>query len=74
MPIVIQRSDSRKLRGQLQCRMVNMSSRDTDGLEKSCHEIEVIPGGAEKFLVLGNLVCDELASDDATKKAITNLL
>ena len=54
--------------------MVDMGSRDIDGLEKSGHEMEVIPGSAEKLLVLGNLVRDTLASDGTVKKAITNPL
>ena len=54
--------------------MINMGGRDIDGLEKSGHEMEAIPGGAEKLLVLGNLVRDTSASDDAMEKAITNLL
>ena len=54
--------------------MINMGSGDIDGLEKSGHEMEVIPGGAEKLLILGDLVHDTSASDDAMEKAITYLL
>ena len=54
--------------------MVNMGGRDIDGLEKSGYEMEVILGDAEKLFVLDNLVRDTLASDNAIKKAITNLL
>ena len=54
--------------------MVDMGGRDIDGLKKSGNEMEVIPGGAEKLLVLGNLVHDTSASDDAMEKAIANLL
>ena len=54
--------------------MVNMGGRDIDWLEKSGQEMETIPGGAEKLLVLGNLVRDTSALDDAMEKAITNLL
>ena len=54
--------------------MVNMGGGDIDGLEKSGHEMEVIPGDADKLLVLGNLVRDTSASDDAMEKAIANLL
>ena len=70
---MIQPSDSRKLWGQLQCRMVNMGGRDVDGFEKFGHEMEVIPGGAEKLLVLGDLIRETSALDDAME-AITNLL
>ena len=51
-----------------------MGGGGIDGLEKSGQEMEVIPGGAEKLLVLGNLVRDTSASDDAMEKAITNHL
>ena len=54
--------------------MVNMGGRDIDGLEKSGHEMEAIPGDADKLLVLDNLVRNILASDDTMKKATTNLL
>ena len=54
--------------------MVDVGGRDIDGLKKSGHEMEIIPGGAEKLLVLGNLVHDTSTSDDAKEKAITNLL
>ena len=54
--------------------MVNMGGRDVDGFKKFGHEMEVIPAGAEKLLVLGNLVRDTSASDDAMEKAMTNLL
>ena len=54
--------------------MVDMGGRDIDGLEKFGHKMEIISGGAEKLLVLGNQVRDTSASNDAAKKAITNLL
>ena len=54
--------------------MVDVGGGDIDGLKKTCHEMKVIPEGAEKLLVLGNLVRDTSASDDAMEKAITDLL
>ena len=54
--------------------MVDVGGRDIDGLKKTCHEMEVILGGAEKLLIPGNLVRDTSASDDAMEKAIANLL
>ena len=54
--------------------MVNVGGGDIDGLEKFGHEMEAIPGGAEKLLVLGNLVRDTSASDDTMEEAMTNLL